>query len=328
MKTVAALAAFVVLSHPSYASDNPDNGYGDKGYWFYKEPKRPPKQPIILPTHKPKKDEPKFVMKKKKSDCDKEWKLSCGFREPKSFAEQEKMRDALMQDAYMHPTDANKVKQMQKYIGWILKQSINASKLWKYNMIQDPSLDPSVQNPISTYGIKLAMEIRDSKKDMVWKTIKDFNGKIIMFSKDDCEFCHKQAQPFYWLKQNTGMVVHGASLKGDCPAGVVDCLKGEKVTKAAQILGVKIVPAIYLYFPKNVWIKVSNGLITTEELQDRIYNFFIAWRSAVQKGMKETNSGGLNAPLDILAKPKDMSEFKSLLMKPSSSKDSQDGSNK
>ncbi|WP_459820111.1 conjugal transfer protein TraF [Galenea microaerophila] len=318
IKIVLSVGAVICFSFSAFAEKESLVGKGGVGYWFYEEPPKPPKE--IKVKKKKKKDEPVFIMQDtpkkledaKKRDCENHWTLECGFRTPKTFSEQTKMRDALMKDAYMHPNDAHKVLQMQKYMRWIVDQSIQASKLWKYNLVQNPELDPSVTNPISAYGLKLMTSVRKKKEKMVWDTIKEWGGKVIMFTKEDCLFCEKQAKPFYWLKVNDDVEVHGASLKGNCPYGVVSCNKGPKVLAAARMLNVKVVPSIYLYLPGNVWIRVSNGLVTTEELENRIYNFFIAWRTAVSKGLKSSNSA--QPPMDFTT-PKDMQEFQKLLMK-------------
>lgn len=308
VRLVCGAMVLSMLSQSAFALVEP----GNQGYWFYKEPPRisPPKESTLPPQRNP---TPQVIMgdTKQEDDCNTNWRLECGFIEPSTFAQQEKMRDALMQNAYMNPNDAKAVKELQKYTKWIIDQSIQASKLWRYNTVQDPSLDPRATNPISAYGLRLSMSINKDKKQMVWDTIKDWNGQVIMFSKDDCIFCHEQAQAVRWLKINTDIDVHGASLLGDCPAFVASCSKGELVDKAAQLLNIEVVPSFYVYLPDNVWIRVSNGLISADELEDRIYNFFIAWRSAVQKGLK---SNDVSAPMSF-DDPKDMSEFKSLLMR-------------
>lgn len=285
---------------------------GAQGYWFYLNPPAPVPQPQPPIPVKP----PSPSSKPKPCQHMDSWTAQCGFVTPNSFAMQSKERDALLQNMVMSPGDPASVLAVQQYTRWILHQSIYAARVWQHNRLQNPKqLDPSATSPISAFGLRLAMDVKATNRKTVWAAIRQFGGILIVFTKDDCDYCHAQTGPLQALAQDTGLTIWNASLKGPCLSAYVKyCMTPAKSTMPARILHVSLVPTVMLYLPQNVWIRVSAGLTDTQTIEARIYNLFISWKAAASGIAKQTGHTGL--ALDPNVTPTDTQQLKALLMKP------------
>lgn len=288
---------------------------GGAGYWWYRQKPKPPedepdekKTEPPVPTQKP---------EAKLKDCqdEKQWTPDCGFIVPKTFAFQEKMRDSLFQGMVMDPGNPQKVRWVQEYTKWVLHQAEYAAAVWQHNTLNDTSLDAQAKNPISAYGLQMAMTLGASTRQLVWDTISSFGGILILFTREDCDYCHAQVTPLQRLLWDTHLELWDASIGGNCLTEFKDkCVGVDKSTTPASILNVSVVPTLYLYLPGNVWIRVSNGLTDAGAIEDRIYNLFIEWRTAAVDKTRETGNTGL--ALDPKDQPTDTDDLRKLLMAP------------
>jgi len=285
---------------------------GAEGYWFYLNPPAPVPQPEPPVPLKP----PATVGKADPCQQEATWTAQCGFVTPSSFAMQSKERDALLQNMVMSPGDPASVLAVQQYTGWILHQSIYAARVWQYNKLQHPgSLDPAATAPISALGLRLALDVQGANRKTVWAAIREYGGFLVVFTKDDCDYCHAQDGPLQALASDTGLKLWNANLTGPCLKAFAKRCMDEKVsTMPARILHVSLVPTVFLYLPDNVWIRVSAGLTDTDSMESRIYNLFISWKAAASGVAKQTGHTGL--ALDPDAAPKDSQELRQLLMTP------------
>lgn len=301
---------------------------GDQGYWFYHDPSKDqqPDEIVVPPTKKPVSAPPTTVhlkeSKKPSDPCSEEstWTPTCGFITPKSFSFQSKERDALLHNMVMNPGNPDAVKAVQEYTRWMVHQSVYAAMVWKYNNIHDPKLNPQANAPISQFGLEMAKTLQKGDRGAVWKAIKRWGGFLVVFTKESCDYCHKQLYPLKSVKLDTGLDVYDASIEGKCLDSFEGqyCLPPKKSTLPARILKVKTVPSVFLYLPGNIWIRVSMGLTTTEAMEARLYNFFLAWRLAATTG-KQTGKTGLN--LDPDAMPQTSEGLEKLLVQPDLKKD-------
>lgn len=316
--TLVAGTLFAIACGASHA-DKSIIPSGDAGYWFYHTPPAPatitiPAQ-VQTPKSPPKVSKPK-KKKTKGNPCNNPstWTISCGFVVPKTFAFQSKQRDSLLQAMVMNPQDPGAVKAVQEYTRWIVGQASYASRVWQYNRLQDPSLSPDATAPISRYGLQMAMQIDTGKKRDVWNAIKRWGGFMVIFSKNDCDYCHAQVAPMRTFARDTGIPVYDASLKGPCLSAYKNhCVLPKKATLPAEILHVSTVPSVFLYLPKNFWVRVSAGLTTTDDIETRTYNFFVGWRLAAKTGQQTGKTGMDLNPADM---PKTSQGLRKLLMKP------------
>lgn len=287
---------------------------GAAGYWWYQHKPQPPDE-IDEKTPAPSSAATKTAAKPNDCHDEKQWTPDCGFIVPKTFEFQEKMRDSLFHGMVMDPGNPDKVRWVQEYTKWVLHQAEYAANVWQHNTLSDSSLDAQAKDPISQYGLQMAMTLGASTRQMVWDTIKSFGGILILFTKEDCDYCHAQVTPLQRLLWDTHIDLWDASIGGDCINEFRErCVGVDKSTAPATILNVNVVPTLYLYLPGNVWIRLTNGLTDAGSIEDRIYNLFIEWRTAAIDKTRETGSTGL--ALDPRDKPADSQELRKLLMTP------------
>lgn len=259
---------------------------GARGYWFYKEPvKDLPLAVEPTPEAAPSKENPK-----KTNPCLSvaTWTANCGFVNPKnSFEFQAKQRDELMQQMALNPDSAKAVESFQRYNKWVVEQGVKAAQMWQYNMVQNPDLDPSVAAPISAVGLALVSSANNASAVEIWRVIAESGGFLVMFTRDDCPYCHSSLPLVARVSTETGIPAYVAPLDGKCfkdvPAEA--CLPGDVSYASGVALQATLVPAVFLYVPDQTWIRVATGVVTSETMKSRISNFFAAYRSGVAKGL-------------------------------------------
>jgi conjugal transfer pilus assembly protein TraF len=302
----------------SLSRSGPVEPSGARGYWFYLLQHirlRPPTEAIPKPGHR--------QTANQKNPCRSEtaWTAHCGFLKPKTFAFQSKERDALLHRMVMRPGNPKAVAAFQYYIRWVVDQSIYAAQVWQYNRLRNTKLNPDAYSPISRYGLQLAAGIQTRGRGAVWAALKRWGAFLVVFTKQSCEWCHAQAFPLEAVRADTELTIYDASLQGKClkafsgptpangqpgkPAGrsrndaTSLCSPPARSMRPAQVLHVSVVPTVFLWLPKNLWIRVGAGLTTTDDIETRIYNFFVAWRTAAATG-HETGHTGLDLnPRDV-----------------------------
>ena len=293
------LAGFLALSHEglpaaraTVAFPGSSGQTGARGYWFYQNPPAPVPAPTparpALPAVRP------VVRHRAPHPCRhaSTWSARCGFLTPHSFSFQTRERDALLHAMVMQPENQKAVKAVQKYTRWVVDQAIAATRMWQYNTVQDPNLSGTATAPISAYGLNLAFSVHALNKKAAWAAVKRFHGVLILFTKHDCTYCQAEVPLMRYMEQNTGLKIWQASLQGPCDkAFAARCVTAGKSSLPARMLRVSIVPTLFLYLPKNVWIRVFAGLTTTETAESNLYNFFVAWREAAMHKLKTTGAG-------------------------------------
>lgn len=273
----ALLVPALALAFPGAAGQT-----GARGYWFYQTPPVTAAQQLRQPAA-PVKPTPKLNSCRHQST----WTAHCGFLTPHTFAFQAHERDALMQAMVMHPEDRKAVKAVQKYTRWVVDQAIAATRMWQYNTVQDPSLSGTATAPISAYGLNLAFSVQALNKKAAWAAVRRFNGVLILFTKHGCTYCRAEVPLMQYMERDTGLKIWQASLQGPCDKAFARrCVLAARSTLPARMLRVSIVPTLFLYLPKNVWIRVFAGLTTTETAENNLYNFFVAWREAALHKLK------------------------------------------
>jgi hypothetical protein len=286
----------------TYASAQTD-GKGsspERGWFFFEDPpvKEEPKPPepakAVAPPQSRDEQQKEDPCKNKES-----WKPECGFVDPGTdFAFQEKIRDGLMQRMSLSKNDPKAVEAFQYYMKWVIERTAEVTNLWWYNMVQNPELDPSVQSPVSALGLKLMSEVKSNQGKDIFALIKDEGGFFVYFSRHDCKFCHAMTDVLRLLEQDTGLKVRNAALDDKCmPYLEEGCVKHPATYEPAVALQVTVVPALFLYVPKNTWIRVATGATTLDVIKERTVQFFAAYRSALLNGTE--NSDGVRPSVDF-----------------------------
>jgi hypothetical protein len=292
-------AADPATAEPS--TDNPSSTLHEnakKGWFFYEKQKKPPEPE--LPAVIPKVDAPPPPKEERCKSKD-SWSADCGFVDPgKDFDFQAKERDALLHGMAMSQNEPKAVEAFQYYQKWVLDRSIEVANLWYYNTIQNPELSAEAKSPINTFGLRLMTEVKDSDQKSIINALKKEGAFYIYFSRHDCTFCNSMAEVLRAVVEKTGIEMYNAALDDSCMSGFEDhCLAGAAVQAPAQALKVTIVPTLFLYVPKNTWIRIGTGVTDVETLIARTTSFFSAYRTALLKGVN--NGSGARAPVDFSA---------------------------
>lgn len=259
---------------------------GARGYWFYKEPYKEP-EAEAAPAPSQAQSTPQQPVPKECSSAA-TWTAHCGFVDPKgNFEFQVKQRDALMQQMAMQPDSSKAVEDYQRYNKWMVQQAIKAAQMWQYNLAQRPDLDPGVQAPISQFGLGLVTKANEAAAKDIWTAISDSGGFLTIFTRDDCTYCHAMLPLLGLVSRDTSIPAYVAPLDGVCPKEVPQdiCLPQKVAYDSAAVLQVSMVPSVFLYVPDQTWIRVANGVVTSEAIKARISNFFTAYRTGLAKGL-------------------------------------------
>ena len=294
-------------STQSPARENPSSTLrenAERGWFFYERDKKPREEPAIeMPELPPAAEDPPPP---KEERCKKKetWSADCGFVDPgKDFEFQAKQRDALLQAMAMSRNDPKAVENFQYYMKWLMERSVEVANLWHYNMVQNPELDPTVKSPISTFGLRLMTQVRDSSDEAILSALKDEGAFLVYFSRYDCDFCHAMTSVLEELGRSTGLTIWNAPLDTRCmPRFEAHCRGGAQTIAAAQALQVSIVPTLFLYVPgpkaeDDTWIRIATGVTDASTMRGRIVAFFSAYRMALLKGV--ANGGPNRAPVDF-----------------------------
>lgn len=281
-----ALPALATEYVQSRGSDTPAQP-PSRGWYFFQSPpepeeaSQPEQQAAPTPSHQ--------AEKPKEDPCAKKetWSASCGFVNPKGdYAFQAKQRDALFEQMVVSNNDPKAVEGVQRYMQWAMDQSQNVTRVWQYNMMQNPELDPSARAPVSTMGLRLLTNIRENDAKEYFNLIKSEGGGFVYFSRSDCEACHQMSYTAKSLEASTGIKVVNVTLDNQCDSSFTECTKGPAAMEVATALNITVVPTIILHLPENTWIRVANGVSDAESIKERTVQFFQAYRNAIVTGTK------------------------------------------
>lgn len=216
------------------------------------------------------------------------WSKDCGFVNPnKDFDFQSKQREALLNWAVMEPENPQSVYSFQKYTQWMVNQAMLMSRMWEWNMVQHPELDPNVARPVAHFALSWFADAELNYRKSVWDSVIAQGGMIIWFTRSDCQYCHNMLYVMKEVEKTTNIPVWNASLDTECMPGFENrCLTISESELPASILQVNVVPSVFLHLSDmSTWIRVSTGAESASTIQNRITVFFESVKSAVAKGM-------------------------------------------
>lgn len=271
----------------------------ERGWFFYEDPVKP-KEP------KPQKPKPEEVAKAEKEKPPEEecktpetWTAKCGFVHPgTNFEFQAKQRDALLENMTMSQNDPKAVEAFQFYMKWVMSRASEVANLWYYNMVQNPELDASASQPVSSFGLRLMTDVKKGQASEIFQALKADDGMLVYFTRTDCQFCHAMAPNVQEIARKTGLPIWNAALDDTCINGFESkCMAGALVQKPAQALQVTIVPTLFLHVPPTTWIRLSTGVTDEASILARTVSFFSAYRTALLKGVD--NGDALKPSVDF-----------------------------
>lgn len=300
-----ALSAFTALTHAQTApqptqptqkqATTTTSAPSNRGWFFFDDP-TPPPPPASDPPPAPPAPEPAAPpptpSEIKKCSNKKTWSTECGFVEPgEDFDFQAQQRDALFQRMVVAKNSPKDVENVQRYMNWAMERASEIANLWVYNTIQKPELDPNVKNPVSSFGLKLMSDIQSTSDTNMFATLRKEGAFFVVFTRESCAFCHQMQSTFETLSSDTGLPLHNATLEKTCMSYIKgDCIAGPQAIAAAQALQVATVPSVFLYVPKNTWLRIGTGVVDSSTLKNRTTQFFTAYRNALLQGVNNSTS--------------------------------------
>lgn len=281
-----------------------DGSQVECGYWWKMTA---PEPEDIHPLQADPRLRRKQAQKDNEVDCTNpdEWKPPCGFVDPRhSYAFQAKQRDALMRRMVMNPNSPKAVRAFQKYNLWVFNQAITAGEMWRWNMTQDPSLNPLARSPVSRLGLNLLRKERQGVQQQIFDEIRSAGGFFVWFTRSDCSYCHGMLGVIKMLEEDSGIPVYNASLDRQCMPGFADrCKTIEDTLVPARALNIEIVPDLMLYLPEDQkWIRLATGVVPLKVIKSRARLFIGAVLAANENAV--ANANGYNPSVDFSHKPK------------------------
>lgn len=179
-----------------------------------------------------------------------------------------KRGERLFETALLSPTKKN-VRAYMEHQKKVLERSEQFAHIWKRVLWESPSLDETVDNPVSAAGAEISRNLRISARDSVIGKISRV-GKLVFFFRSDCPFCRGQAEVVKTLERRHGIGVLPASLDGKG----LHPLYPHFVSGAAQAarLGVRHVPTLFLFVPSQKKIvRIGTGYLTLGEIRKRLH---------------------------------------------------------
>ena len=304
-KGVLAAGALAITAIPAVHARGTRAHNPEKGWFFYQHRpvlRIPPKLITHIPRHLPSKPAAP------KCSTLSTWKAKCGFVNPgTSFAFQAKERDALLRQMSMSPDNRSAVQAAQYYMRWVTDRAIEAANVWQYNLVQNPSLDPTVRMPFNQLGLQLMTGVKSARAKNIYAVLKKEKAFLVYFSRYTCEFCQAMDHILLYMREDHGISIWNTPIDGKCmPNFKNHCYTGRKAVLAAEALHVRVVPTVFLYVPggtpaQDLWMRVSTGLTDEQTLSGRIVSFFTAYRRALLEGVHNGIDG--TPPVDFSSKP-------------------------
>lgn len=249
-----ALAASLLPAAAAWAEDLPlvstrdgeDAFYCEQrklGYWFYCRKPRPPEQeePPAAPA----------ASATGRLDA-----ITAELRELKARA-------------ILEPTPAN----VTAYIRFQREQLDRASlfsDVWQRAIWQDPELDYTLQRPVSTLGKRQWQDARSAERDAVMAGLSGRYGLFYFFAQS-CGACEVMSPIVKSVAGTWHIAVRAISTDGGSSRHFPNYTV-ETNQRARMGLEPRVTPAVVLWdAAKNRAIPIGYGVMSADELQDRIY---------------------------------------------------------
>ena len=133
----------------------------------------------------------------------------------------------------------------------------------------DPFLDATSKRPTANFGMRTMTRAANGNRDALLKSIGKDSG-LFFFYRSDCRYCEQEAPLIRGLEREFGFEIKPISLDGK-PLANSKWAGFQTNQGQAERLGVRQVPAVYLFNPKTNAIElVSQGLQSLPQLKKRV----------------------------------------------------------
>lgn len=293
--TLVSLVALITL--PSYAEDSTNKRITDQAihqffedkergwFWYEQLPEEDQEKvrEIIKKNHPtviPPDTKPKQEQTTKKED------------EPLSTAWFKKNFDRYKNAAIDNPYDQDA---MRTYL-FLEKFMNDRAKVFAYQrqaaMLAEPFLDASSSRPIANFGMKSMNQMANENKGLILTELAKHVG-IYYFYRSDTVFSLQQAPLVNALAKEFNFEIKAVSMDGK---PLPNNLFPQYLTDNGQAksLGIKQVPATYLFNPQNNSVElISQGLQSLPELQKRILHASVRFGLITEEQLNLTRPSGL-----------------------------------
>jgi conjugal transfer pilus assembly protein TraF len=171
--------------------------------------------------------------------------------------------------AILEPTPAN----VTAYIRFQREQLDRASlfsDVWQRAIWQDPELDYTLQRPVSTLGKRQWQDDRNAERDAAMARLSQRYGLFYFFAQS-CGACEVMSPIVQGVASRWRITVRAISTDGG-PSRHFPGYTVETNQRPRLGLEPKITPAVVLWDAlKNRPIPIGYGVMSADELQDRIY---------------------------------------------------------
>jgi conjugal transfer pilus assembly protein TraF len=184
---------------------------------------------------------------------------------PPTLEEMRKEADRLLARAIETPTEVN-VAVYMNYQQQLTTRAEQFARIWQRVLWTHPELDPTVGEPVAAAGSAAMQAQQAAEQDRLLQALARTSG-LLYFYSGNCPLCAAQTPLLSAFAQVHGFSVIPISLDGSAdplfPQSRID-------HGAAQKLGVKSVPALFLARPPHDVTRVGTGFLTIEELARRL----------------------------------------------------------
>jgi conjugal transfer pilus assembly protein TraF len=171
--------------------------------------------------------------------------------------------------AILEPSAAN----VTAYIRFQREQLDRASlfsDVWQRAIWQDPDLDYTLQRPVSTLGKRQWQDSRSAERDAVMANLSQRYGLFYFFAQS-CAACEVMSPIIQSVASTYHITIRAISTDGG-PSRHFPTYSVETNQRARMGLEPKVTPAVVLWdAAKNQAIPIGYGVMSADELQDRIY---------------------------------------------------------
>jgi len=184
---------------------------------------------------------------------------------PPTLDEMRKEADRLLAHAIETPTEAN-VAAYMSYQQQLTTRAEQFARLWQRVLWTHPELDPTVGEPVAAAGSAAIQAQQAAEEDHLLQALARTSG-LLYFYTGNCPLCSAETPLLSAFAQAHGFSVIPISLDGSTdptfPQSKVD-------HGAAEKLGVKSTPALFLARPPHEVERIGTGFLTIEELTRRL----------------------------------------------------------
>lgn len=261
-----ATPAGVAVDAP--ASPSPDfwRQKRDGWFWYRQPPVRKAEVKVKEKDQEKASEKPITAVERKSKDIE-------------EFEEFQRQLENLRKVAIINPTPEN-VRTYMVFERMAYKQSTLFAEMQQSLNWVDPvfAQDVADMRPVNSIAMRVWDQQRsDTKREFMARLAKTHG--LYFFVRGNCPYCHAFAPQIKRFSQATGIQVFPITLDG---GGNLEYPKPALDNGIAERIGIKMVPALVLAHPAtNDYQVVSFGVVTDDEIMDRIYTLMNEKRAAL-----------------------------------------------